>query len=103
MFGYNDMNTYTPNPFVTQGSIVLSGAGRRPMKGNSKIRTMDMKLEDWARMMKNSKGDMGVNDFVKREREMNKELKSKGKKELKNCLVLVWIAMKKIWMVHVVI
>jgi len=29
MFGYNDMNTYSPNPFVTQGNIVLSGAGRK--------------------------------------------------------------------------
>ena len=29
MFGYNDMNTYTPNPFVKQGTIVLSGAGRK--------------------------------------------------------------------------
>ena len=28
MFGYNDMNTYSPNPFVTQGSIILSGSGR---------------------------------------------------------------------------
>jgi len=29
MFGYNDMNTNVPNPFVTQGNIVLSGAGRK--------------------------------------------------------------------------
>lgn len=28
MRGYNDMNTNTPNPFATEGSIVLSGAGR---------------------------------------------------------------------------
>jgi hypothetical protein len=40
--GYNNMNTNTPNPFATEGSIVLSGAGR---------------------MRKN----MGVNDFVIRE------------------------------------
>ena len=62
MFGYNDMNTNVPNPFATRGSIVLSGAGR---------------------MRKNINGNMGVNDFVIREREMNKRLKSKGKKELK--------------------
>ena len=62
MFGYNDMNTNVPNPFATRGSIVLSGAGR---------------------MRKNINGNMGVNDFVIREREMNKKLKSKGKKELK--------------------
>ena len=29
MFGYNDMNTNVPNPFITQGNIVLSGAGRK--------------------------------------------------------------------------
>jgi len=29
MFGYNDMNTNVPNPFATQGNIVLSGAGRK--------------------------------------------------------------------------
>ena len=29
MFGYNDMNTHVPNPFITQGNIVLSGAGRK--------------------------------------------------------------------------
>ena len=29
MFGYNGMNTNVPNPFVTQGNIVLSGAGRK--------------------------------------------------------------------------
>ena len=34
-------------------------------------------------MRKNINGNMGVNDFVIREREMNKKLKSKGKKELK--------------------
>ena len=62
MFGYNDMNTNVPNPFATRGSIVLSGAGR---------------------MRKNINGNMGVNDFVIREREMNKRLKSKGKKKLK--------------------
>ena len=60
--GYNDMNTNVPNPFATKGSIVLSGAGR---------------------MRKNINGNMGVNDFVIRERETNKKLKSKGKKELK--------------------
>ena len=45
MFGYNDMNTNVPNPFITQGNIVLSGAGRKP-KGkklgwiqNEKIKT----------------------------------------------------------------
>ena len=30
MFGYNDMNTKVPNPFITQGNILLSGAGRCP-------------------------------------------------------------------------
>ena len=29
MFGYNDMNTHVPNPFATQGNIVLSGVGRK--------------------------------------------------------------------------
>ena len=29
MFGYNYMNTNVPNPFATQGNIVLSGAGRK--------------------------------------------------------------------------
>ena len=54
MFGYNDTNTYTPNPFITQGNIVLSGAGRKPMKPEDygKMRTMDMKPEDWARLRK---------------------------------------------------
>jgi len=45
MFGYNDMNTNVPNPFVTQGNIVLSGAG-------IKKRTYQMKPIDWARMRK---------------------------------------------------
>ena len=27
--GYNNMNTNVPNPFVTKGRIVLSGAGRK--------------------------------------------------------------------------
>jgi hypothetical protein len=31
MFGYYDMNTYTPNPFATQGNIVLSVAGRKKL------------------------------------------------------------------------
>ena len=58
MFGYNDTNTYTPNPFITQGNIVLSGAGRKPMKPEDygKMRTVDMKPEDWARMRKNRNG-----------------------------------------------
>jgi len=34
-------------------------------------------------MRKNINGNMGVNDFVIREREMNKRLKSKGKKKIK--------------------
>ena len=48
MFGYNDTNTYTPNPFVKQSTIVLSGAGRKVNKGT----TMEMKPKDWARMRK---------------------------------------------------
>jgi len=48
MFGYNDMNTYTPNPFAVNDMIRMSGAG--------KMRTMDMKPEDWARMRKNRNG-----------------------------------------------
>ena len=45
MFGYNDMNTYTPNPFAVDEMIRMSGAGRKP-KGkklgwiqNEKIKT----------------------------------------------------------------
>ena len=30
MFGYNDMNTYTPNPFAVDEMIRMSGAGRKP-------------------------------------------------------------------------
>jgi len=30
MFGYNDMNTYTPNPFAVVEMIRMSGAGRKP-------------------------------------------------------------------------
>jgi len=58
MLGYNDMKTNAPHPFVTEGSIVLSGAGRRPMnfEDYGKMRTMDMKPEDWARMRKNRNG-----------------------------------------------
>ena len=74
MFGYNDTNTYTPNPFVNDNtSIVLSGAGRKP-KGQKLSFTENERIKT---------GYMGVNDFVKREREMNKQLKSKRKKELK--------------------
>ena len=48
MFGYNDMNTYVPNPFAVDDMIRMSGAGRRPMKPEDygKMRTMDMKPED---------------------------------------------------------
>ena len=54
MFGYNDMNTYTPNPYAVNDMIRMSGAGRRPMKPEDygKMRTMDMKPEDWARLRK---------------------------------------------------
>ena len=79
MFGYNDMNTYTPNPFAVDQMISMSGAGRQP-KGkklnfiqNEKIKTGRYIPPEVLEMMKNSKGDMGVNDFVKREREMNKK------------------------------
>ena len=30
MFGYNDMNTYVPNPFAVDEMIRMSGAGRQP-------------------------------------------------------------------------
>ena len=30
MFGYNDMNTYVPNPFAVDEMIRMSGAGRKP-------------------------------------------------------------------------
>ena len=30
MFGYNDMNTYVPNPFAVDEMINMSGAGRKP-------------------------------------------------------------------------
>ena len=30
MFGYNDMNTYVPNPFAVDDMIRMSGAGRKP-------------------------------------------------------------------------
>ena len=83
------MNTYTPNPFAVDQMINMSGASRKP-KGkklnfiqNEKIKTGRYIPPEVLEMMKNSKGDMGVNDFVKREREMNEKLKSKGKKELK--------------------
>ena len=58
MFGYNDMNTYVPNPFAVNDMIRMIGAGRRPMKPEDygKMRTMDMKPEDWARMRKNRNG-----------------------------------------------
>ena len=84
MFGYNDMNTYVPNPFAVDQMINMSGAGRKP-KGkklnfiqNEKIKTGRYIHPEILEMMKNSKGNMGVNYFVKREREMNKNLKSKG-------------------------
>ena len=34
--GYNDMNTYAPQPFVTPGPIVISGGGRpkKPAKAD---------------------------------------------------------------------
>jgi len=73
MFGYNDMNTYTPNPFAVDQMISMSGAGRKP-KGKKLNFIQNEKIKT---------GYMGVNDFVQREREMNKKLKSKGKKELK--------------------
>jgi len=73
MFGYNDMNTYTPNPFAVDQMISMSGAGRQP-KG---------KKLNFIQNERRKTGNMGVNDFVIREREMNKKLKSKGKKELK--------------------
>jgi len=44
MFGYNYMNTNFPNPFATQGNIVLSGAGRK------NIRRIDSKMWDDERL-----------------------------------------------------
>ena len=32
MFGYNDMNTYVPNPFAVNDMIRMSGAGRKPQR-----------------------------------------------------------------------
>jgi hypothetical protein len=32
--GYNDMNTNAPNPFVTKGKVVLSGAGKKKITSN---------------------------------------------------------------------
>jgi len=42
MFGYNDMNTNVPNPFSTQGNIVLSGAGA----GRKNLTRIDTKMWD---------------------------------------------------------
>ena len=56
MFGYNDMNTYTPNPFAVNDMIRMSGAGKMKPEDYGKMRTMDMKPEDWARMRKNRNG-----------------------------------------------
>ena len=57
MFGYNDMNTNVPNPYATQGTIVLSGAGRKmdPSKFKNidyKMRTMELKPEEYELMRK---------------------------------------------------
>jgi len=52
MFGYNDMNTYTPNPFAVNDMIRMSGAGKMKPEDYGKMRTMDVKPEDWARMRK---------------------------------------------------
>ena len=90
MFGYNDMNTYVPNPFAVDQMISMSGPGRKP-KGQklSFIENERRKTRGTPEMWKaiangKSKYELyGVNDFVKREREMNKKLKSKGKNELK--------------------
>ena len=68
MFGYNDMNTYVPNPFAVDEMIRMSGAGRKP-KG---------KKLNFIENERRKTRYMGVNDFVEREREMNKNLKSKG-------------------------
>ena len=56
MFGYNDMNTYVPNPFAVNDMIRMSGAGKMKPEDYGKMRTMDMKPEDWARMRKNRNG-----------------------------------------------
>ena len=62
MFGYNDMNTYVPNPFAVDEMINMSGAGRKP-KGkkvgwiqNEKIKTGRYIPPEVLEMMKNSKG-----------------------------------------------
>jgi len=87
MKGYNDMNTNAPHPFVTEGSIVLSGAGRRPQMNKmwdnerhsmpsigqfeidqQKVRTMDMKPEDWARMRNGRKKNIDQGYYIDRPR-----------------------------------
>ena len=87
MKGYNDMNTNAPHPFVTEGSIVLSGAGRRPQINKmwdnerhsmpsigqfeidqQKVRTMDMKPDDWARMRNGRKKNIDQGYYIDRPR-----------------------------------
>ena len=87
MLGYNDMNTNAPHPFVTEGSIVLSGAGRKPQRNKmwdnerhsmpsigqfeidqQKVRTMDMKPDDWARMRNGRKKNIDQGYYIDRPR-----------------------------------
>ena len=37
MFGYNDMNTYVPNPFAVNDMIRMSGSGRKPQRNKNSV------------------------------------------------------------------
>ena len=87
MFGYNDMNTNTPNPFATEGSIVLSGAGRSKkqldmMDGAGWMDDVKKGYNKTKGFLKSETGQNFKNAF-KQDKDFMKEF-NKAKKQLKD-------------------
>ena len=86
MFGYNDMNTNVPNPFVTQGNIVLSGAGRKV--DLARLRKGDKEYEPKYELYGSDMDGAGFFDEVKKGYNKTKSaVKSETGQKIKKALV----------------
>ena len=74
MFGYNDMNTNVPNPFATQGNIVLSGAGRK------KLIKIDIKMWDDEKPKIVSGAEFNKRRKAEMQKQFEDEMEGAGKK-----------------------
>ena len=87
MFGYNDMNTNTPNPFATDTKIVLSGAGRskKQLDMMDGVGWMDDVKKGYNKTKGFVKSETGQNfkNAFKQDKDFMKEF-NKAKKQLKD-------------------